>query len=303
MAAAESKSSNGPGARFRQALGAWQPFTGRGVAAFGTASFGRTLSFQLLFALLAAVAVIWSLRHAWFPPLTATLERLPPAAAEIRHGRLFWPDTNAVTLAENPQLAVAVDPSSSGDLGRSADLQIEFRPTGVRLEGIFGHQLLPYPPDLIVPLDQVGGVAAWGAWNWVGLVLVGALVFSALLALWWLSATGLTLPVWLAALIFRRALTWGGAWRLAAAAWLPATLVLLAGVLLYATNGVRLTGLAVLAGCHVPAALLWLGWGILKLPDRVTVPPPSNPFDSAPQSSPGTPKSGRIKNPFHRGPK
>jgi hypothetical protein len=284
--------------RSRPVFGAWQPLTGGGVAAFGAASFVRTLAFQLVFALGASLVIVWSVRHAWFPPITEALTRLPGGGAEIVSGRLRWPDTNAVALAESPQLGLAVDPAGTDELGRTADLQVQLRRDGVRLEGLFGHQLLAYPPDLAVPLDCVGGTAAWGAWNWVGLVFVGLATLVTLFALWWSTALALALPVWLAAFVFRRALTLGGAWRLTAAAWLPATLVLLGGVSLYATHGVRLTGLAVLTAAHLAIPILWLIWGLCRLPARTAPKRSANPFGSNTSANGSSPAAEAKSNPF-----
>ena len=286
--------------RSRFDLGAWQPLTGRGIAEFGAASWGRTLSFQFVVALGAALVIVWCVRHAWFPPINAALTRLPDKGAEIFNGRLHWPDTNAVALAGNPQFALAVDPAGTGELGRSADVQVALRAREIRLEGIFGHQLLPYPPKLAVPLDRTGGAAAWGAWNWVGLAFVGGVAFVTLFVLWWLSAIVLALPIWLAALLLRRDLSLGGAWRLTAAAWLPATLVLLGGVLLYVTNGLRLTGLVFTTGGHLVVMLGWLLWGFWLLPPRLSssLQSPENPFPADSVARTSAKKASGKPNPF-----
>ena len=290
--------------RSRLQLGAWQPLTGGGVAAFGAASGARTIGFQLVFALLTALAVTWSVRQAWFPPFRAALTQLPEGAAEIHAGQLLWPDTNAVTLGENPQLAIAVDPAGTGELGRSADLKLELRARDFRLDGLFGEQILPYPPDLRIPLDHRGGPAAWGAWNWVGLVFVAAFVLVALFASWWVTGIVLAPFLWLAAFILRRELTLGGSWRLVAAAWLPANLVFAAGILLYALNVLRLTGLAFTTAAHLVMVPLWLIWAIFMLPDRTRKKMPKNPFKpesakaSKSSSKPSQSKKPAKQNPF-----
>jgi hypothetical protein len=290
--------SDGRPGRSRPPLGAWQPLTGGGVAAFGAATFARTLGFQLVIALVAALAVAWSVHRAWFPPFRAALTQLPERAAEVRGARLSWPDTNAVTLGENPQLAVAVDPTGLGDLGRSADLQLELRHRDIRLSGVFGEQFLPYPADLRVSLDRTGGPAAWGAWNWVGLVFVGALTLVTLFAGWWLTGIGLAPFLCLAAFCLRRELTLGGAWRLVAAAWLPATLLFTAGLVLYAMNGLRLTGLAITLAASLALLPLWLLWAVLVLPGRSREKLAKNPFNSgSPVKSP-EPGKAKKENPF-----
>ena len=60
---------------------AWQPFTPRGIAAFAHATFGRLFLLQVVFALLAAGAVIWFLRTAWCPPVREAIRNLPASGA------------------------------------------------------------------------------------------------------------------------------------------------------------------------------------------------------------------------------
>ena len=283
--------------RLRTALGAWQPFTGGGIAAFSRASLARTLTFQVLFALGLSCVIVWSIRLAWFPPLVAALGNLPGSDAGIRQGRLDWPDPTAVALADNRQLALVVDPTGSGELGRAADLQIELRRDGLSLHGLFGHQTFPYPPELELRLDRLGGTAAWGAWNWVGLALIGLAIFSGSLALWWTMAVATALPSWLLALVARRALTLGGACLMMAAAWLPASLVLAGGAALYATSWIRLPGLMFAVVAQAVVAVLWHVWGFLNLPAREAAKTVADPFGSsgAAKAEPDRPKK---KNPF-----
>ena len=68
---------------------AWQPLTPRGVAAFARAPLMRLLLVQFIFALLAAIAVVWFLRTAWFPTVREAIENLP-AQGEMKSGKLEW---------------------------------------------------------------------------------------------------------------------------------------------------------------------------------------------------------------------
>ncbi len=284
--------------RLRTALGAWQPFTGGGIAAFSRASLARTLVFQVLFALGLSCVVVWSVRLAWFPPFFAALGKLPGSDAGIRQGRLDWPDPIAVALADNRHLALVIDPAGSGGLGRAADLQIELRRDGVSLHGLFGHQTFPYPPDLELRLDRLGGRAAWGAWNWVGLAFIGIATFSCSVVLWWTTAFATALPSWLLALVARRALTLGGACLMMAAAWLPASLVLAGGAALYATNWIRLPGLMFAVVAHAVVAVLWHAWGFLRLPARAAAKKVDNPFVPSGTANAAPDRSKKKNNPF-----
>jgi len=284
--------------RLRTVLGAWQPFTGGGIAAFSLASLARTLAFQVLFALGLSCVIVWSVRLAWCPPFVAALRNLPVTDAGIRQGRLDWPDPTAMALADNRQLALVVDPAGSGELGRAADLQIELRRDGLSLHGLFGHQTFPYPPDLELRLDRLGGTAAWGAWNWVGLAIIGITIFSGSLALWWTMAVATALPSWLLALAARGSLTLGGACRMMAAARLPASLVLAAGAALYATSWIRLPGLMFAVVAHAVVAVLWHAWGFLSLPARGAAKKADNPFGPPGTAHAAPDRSKKKKNPF-----
>lgn len=283
--------------RLRTALGAWQPFTGGGIAAFSRATLARTLTFQVLFALGLSCVIVWSVRLAWFPAFVAALGNLPGSEAGIRQGRLDWPDPTAVALAENRQLALVVDPAGSGELGRAADLQVELRRDGLSLHGLFGHRTFSYPPDMELRLDRLGGTAAWGAWNWVGLALIGIATFSSSMALWWTMAVATALPSWLLGLVARRSLTLGGACLMMAAAWLPATLVLAGGAALYATSWIRLPGLMFAVAAHAVVAVLWHGWGFLNLPARGAAKIVDDPFGSSGPAK-AVPDRSKKKNPF-----
>src|SRR5438034_10882857 len=68
---------------------AWQPLTGRGVAAFAGASVGRLLLVQVIVALMAAAAVVWCLRATWIPTITEAIGQLP-LEGQIRAGTLDW---------------------------------------------------------------------------------------------------------------------------------------------------------------------------------------------------------------------
>ena len=298
----DPRSDTPPGWRSIFRWGAWQPFTGRGIAAFAAASVARTLALQTLFALFTASVVVWSLKHAWFPAVDGALPQLPVAGAEIRSGRLRWPDAEPRLLAERPQFSLSVDPAGTGDAARTGDLQLELRSTGIRLEGLLGHQELPYPPDAVIPLDRTGATAAWYAWNWAFLALTGIATGLVVLAIGWVLATLLSVPVLALAWMVRRATTIGGAWRLSVAAGMTGSVVFCLGLLLYATAWIRLPGLAITLVLHVPVVVLWMGWGLVHLPlrgSRSTTA--SNPFEGGGDGKGGSRNRGNRSgkpNPF-----
>jgi len=280
-------------------LGAWQPFTGPGLAAFARTHATRLLLFHLATALLASAAVVWSLHLAWAPVVRDAIEQLPESGAEIRAGRLQWSGEPERLLSERPKLAIAIDAGDGPGLGQSADLQVELHPDSVHLRGILGHVALPYPVGLELPLDRTRASAAWGAWRPPFLALGGgAALVVALLAGWTLAtlhAPGLAFMGW----ISRRDLGLPGAWRLALASLFPASLVLDGALLLYASHWIRLPTLA----AFLPVALLiaWIAMlrGMACLPAILKEPATAkpNPFDGNPGADTRRTGPGRS-NPF-----
>jgi hypothetical protein len=275
--------------------------TGGGVARFADASVARALTLQLVYSVMAAVVVLWSLRQAWFPAVALALPRLPVSGAEIRAGRLTWPDTEAQLLSERPQLSLSVDPLGTGAAGRSGDVQVEFRQHGLRLEGLFGHQELPYPSDFELPLDRTGATAAWGAWSWPLLALTGLAMGSVVLLVGWLVASLVALPLMALAWALGRSLGVGGAWRIGLAASLTGWAFLGAGLVLYATAWIRLPGLAAAVLIQLLVVGLWCLWAVAYLPRRGRSPKTANPFGAEQTAADARGEAGRAKrggNPF-----
>lgn len=261
-------------------LGAWQPLTGSGLAAFARAGSGRVLLFQFAFALLSALTVVWSLQAAWFPVIERAILQLPISGAEIRGQRLLWPDAEAVLLASSPHLALVVDPTSSSQLGQNGDLQVELRGTDLRFRGLLGQTLAQYPTQMLLPLDQTGAKAAWGAWRPPILTLVGLGTGMGLIFAGWMLAT-LYAPVLLVSgWIIRRELHWSEAWKLGLAGLMPGSLIMNAALILYAQHWLGLTSLTALFGLHFLVGWLAALWGLTSLPSRAAAIVESNPFEN-----------------------
>ena len=290
--------------RLHDAVGPWQPLTGRGLAAFAVGSTGRVLFVQGVFAALIALAATWSVARMVFPAVQTHLPRLPETPASIRDRQLHWPGTHAVLLVQCPQFAIAVDPESSGDLGLNGDIQLELQSRTLTFRGLLGETTLEYPAALDVPLDRIAASAAWGAWQFPMLALIFAATFGFTLLSWWLVAAIYLIPAWLMCRLIGKDLSATAAWRLSSAALWPAALLPMASLLLYATLWIRLPGLVVLWLLHFPAGWCWLAWGAFSLPRSSVHTPGSvpNPFSPADPDSPRararTP--GRRRNPFTR---
>src|SRR5947209_1020015 len=116
---------------------AWQPVTLRGVAAFATATCGRLLLVQFVFALVSAGTVVWFLNAAWFPTVTEAIRQLP-ASGEIRSGKLAWPGNSPQRLAEGHFLAFTVDLKHEGEERSPAHVEVEFGRADLKIFSLLG---------------------------------------------------------------------------------------------------------------------------------------------------------------------
>lgn len=275
---ADSKSTTAGLLTFRP--GAWQPLTGSGLAAFAQAGSGRVLLFQFAFAVLSALTVVWSFRAAWFPVIERAILQLPNSEAEIRGQRLLWPDAEAVLLASSPHLALVVDPTSASQLGQNGDLQVELRGTDLRFRGLLGQTVAPYPAQLLLPLDQTGAKAAWGAWRPPISTLVGLGTALGLIVSGWILATLYAPVILVSGWVIRRELGWGEAWKLGLASLMPGSLVMNAALLLYASHWIGLTSLTAMFGLHFLVGWLAALWGLGSLPSSSAAAVEPNPFEN-----------------------
>lgn len=250
-------------------MGAWQPFTGGGIAAFANASTTRTILVQGIAAGLVGAVFVGGLSTAWFPVIERGIQALPSQAA-IRSGTLHWPDWHARRLAENPALEWVVRPAPTraqahDPLGQSSDLRIELRRSAFRVQGPLGHVEQPYPSHWDVPLGRIPAMAAWQSWKPYLRLGVGVAAACLLVACWWLMAAAYSIPAWLVAHLFGKRPSLAQAWRLSSAALLMGAVVGAAGVAAYAHGLIRIPGLLASQAIHVPVPWLWLLWGILSM--------------------------------------
>ncbi|MGA9876102.1 MAG: hypothetical protein WBQ21_09860, partial [Solirubrobacteraceae bacterium] len=251
---------------------AWEPLTPYGVAAFARASVARLLLFQLLAALLAAGAITWFFYDSIFPVVQTAIQQLPDTSS-IRAGRLDWPEAAPRLLAPGRILALDVDPGHSRQITTSADVQIEFGASTLRLYSLLGYLEFPYPPGDIISFNRPGLGPLWGAWRMEILFLLPLASVIGLLSSWWLLATVYFIPVWLLGVYTNRALNLRQAWRLCGAALLPGALLLTLGILLYDLGGLNLVQFSTVFIAHLVLTWIYLFVSLLFLP-RVPVAPP-----------------------------
>ncbi len=256
---------------------AWQPLTGRGVAAFASAPLGRLLLVQFLVALLAASSVVWFLQKAWFPTIGQAIRQLP-AQGELRSGTLEWAGDSPVRLAEGRWLAVAVDLDHAGKARSPAHVQVEFGRTDLEIYSLLGCVRCAYPRGWAVAFSRTELQPWWEAWAPAILAMAGAAVLGGLMMTWAALATVYFLPVWLAGFFADRDLSVGGSWRLAGAALMPGALLLCIAVLLYAWGVLDPLRVAVAGAAHLVVGWVYLVAGTRCRPPHPAAAAKENPF-------------------------
>lgn len=256
---------------------AWQPFTPRGVAAFGRAPAGRMLVVQLVLALVIAGVVVWFLRGDWYPVVTRAVNALPEEGA-IRNGRLDWAGAPAAILGEDRYLAVVVDLYHSGTARSPAHVQVELSREGFRVYSLFGFVQGRYPVDREVAFNRVALVPWWGAWAPPSLAVVALGVVAGLMMTWCCLATLYLVPVWLIGFFGDRECTLGRSWRLAGAALMPGAALMTAGLVGYGVGALDVIHLVLVGALHVVVPWFYLAASPWCLPRQARAQVKENPF-------------------------
>ena len=251
------------------------PFTFSGVAAFAQTGWGRLLAWQLVMSIALGGGVLLVLGQHWARVIDRAVENHLPPEFGLRAGELIWPDDKPQVFARNAYLCLLVDPAGAQSHGQLADVQIELRRKSWVFRSLFGQVEFDYL-QRDVPLTREQFVPWWGSRRPFLLLGAGAAVGLA----GWLGGLALGFlfawPAKLLAWFLDRDPRTGPLWRVAAAAFLPASALLAMGVLCYALRLLPLMGLLVLVPVHLLAGLGWLTGAVFRLP-RVD-PVAENPF-------------------------
>jgi hypothetical protein len=262
-------------------LGAWQPLTPRGIAAFASAPWRRLLVVQLAFAIIAALVVTWCLRTAWFPAMREAVRALP-ARGEIRSGKLMWSGRSPAVLAESHFLAFTVDPEHASGMRSPSHIQVEFGTSSVRMYSLLGYVERSYPAEWIISFNRPELEPWWGAWRAPILWIVFGGTVAGLLLVWWLLGLICALPVWLIGFFANRDLPRLGSWKLAGAALMPGTLLMTAALVLYGAGVLDLVQLLAAEIGHLLVGFVYAALSPFFLP-RISLPEVAkgNPFARA----------------------
>jgi len=239
---------------------AWAPITPRGVAAFATASAGRLLLVQFIFALITAGTFGWLIHVAWVPPVREAIKKLPPET-RIQNGVLQWPTNSPVLLVEGRFLAFAVDLEHGGVNVATSHFQVELGKRDWQVSSLLGVLDAPawvkttYPTNRVITLDRATVEPWWGAREPFVIILAMAGVVAYLMISWPLLALVYSLPAWLTAFYTNRAVTWRGCWRLSGAALMPGALIVSVAIVLYGSQIFDLVKFGFAFALH-----LFVGW-------------------------------------------
>lgn len=257
---------------------AFEPFTPRGVAAFATATFGRLLLVQSIFALLATVSVVWFLDDSCFPTVRAAIRNLP-ATGEIHSGRLDWKGnwSQSLSLAEGRFLAFDIDLNHGGLIHSTADVRIEFGRETIRVFSFLGYTDFSYLPDRTGPFNRIELEPLWGAWAVEILFLAAVATMIGLLLSWWILATIYFLPVRVLGFFANRDLKLSASWKLSGAALMPGALLMAAAIFFYDFGALTLVQFSFVFTAHLILGWIYLFVSLLFVP-TVSKSPSGNPF-------------------------
>jgi hypothetical protein len=236
------------------------------VAAFASASFGRLLLVQLVFALIGAAVVVWFVHRSWFPVIGRAIAELP-AEAHIRGQRLAWDGDEPRPLAANKFLSIAVDLKHEGKARSPAHVQVELGEQDLKVMSLLGFIQTRYPRDYRIDLTPSDAGPWWGAWTPPVLAMTAGAVIVSLMLFWTVLATVYFIPLWLYSFFGNRELSLGGSWRLAGAALMPGGLILCGGIFLYAFGALDLPLLAVVAALHFLGGWVYAWSAVWALPE------------------------------------
>jgi hypothetical protein len=266
----------------QQGDSAWQPLTPRGVAAFAQATLGRLLLVESISALLAAAAVVWFLAAAWFPTVRQAIRQLPQQGV-IRQQHLISSRSSATPLAASRLLAFVVNVEDRRPGSLPSDVIVKFHKNDFQICSLFGCLVFAYPKEYSVGFNRPELEPWWGAWEPIILGMAVIAVVAALLLNWAILATLGFVVVRLIAFFKDRKLSWPGSWRLASAAFVPGTLLLIGAIVLYGLEMIDLIHFLLLLVLHFVVGWIYLiaspltlrrSSGAAALPANPFAPPP-----------------------------
>jgi hypothetical protein len=257
------------------------PTTFGGVVGVACRHPAWLIGWQLLIAVLAAAVVVGSVHRIYGRALDHAVASLPEGAA-IRDGTLVWTGAQPALLYQGPRICLVIEPSGTRQTGLASDVTVTLEAHQLAVRTLAGWRTYPYPVDRLISLSPVDVTSFLLTWRTPFGVALGTSVVAGLLLSWWILAAVYTLLLWPLALAFRRAATGGTVWRLAAAALLPGSVLMIAATATYATGQLSLVGWLLAQPLHLVVGWVYCAGALVRLPSRDETPTTANPFTPEP---------------------
>ncbi|HUS37479.1 MAG TPA: hypothetical protein VM680_19180 [Verrucomicrobiae bacterium] len=270
-------------------LKAWQPLTFGGVARYGHDWVGKLFFACLVISILTASVVVWTATRTWLPVIEDAITRLPQGA-EIRGGKLTAPQP--VQLAENPFLALRLDPLGEATPPSLADMYVILAPREIQFRSLFGMAKLPYRPEWTVELSRADWEPRWAAWRPAVLAYLFFGTVVMLFSTWIAFGIAYAIPVRIFAAILKRSVSLWGSWKLSVAGLLPAAILMT--IAAYGLGQIRIPHLIGAWALHFVIGWIFIIAATIRLPERRHE---SNPFDTTPKDE-TTDDDEAVPNPF-----
>ena len=269
--------------------------TPKSLAQVAVRPFGRTITWTLFIAVLAAGSIGYFVSARLNPLLDKSVETLA-SQSQISGGKLDWRGQPYTLLAENGFLSLAVNVEGNASLG-TADFRIEFQRNNLLVGSFAGWLTIPYPEGYTIAFNREIVAPKWGAWK--SLLLVYLICDSALLLIltWSLLGLGYGLIARAIATSLGRECSWGTAWKLSLLAQTIGALVLTSCILLYSAHRLSLLALGMAFAFHFAVAIFYVvlpPFWFRKVP--IAAPTGENPFAQETSESEST--AAQKDNPF-----
>jgi hypothetical protein len=279
---------------------AWQPLTFGGVARYGHDWVGKLFFACLIVSILTASVVVWTAARAWLPVIEESITRLPQGA-EIRGGKLTAPQP--IQLAENPFLALRLDPVGEVTPPALADIYVILWPREIQFRSLLGMAKLPYRPEWTLDLNRTDLDPKWAAWRPALLAYLFLGTIAMLFSTWVAFGIAYTIPVRIFAAVLKRSVSLWGSWKISVAGLLPAAILMTVAIAAYGLGQIRIIHLIVVWALHFIVGWIFIIGATIRLPIRRAE---SNPFDNNPteetadeeEAAPNPFKGEKPSNPF-----
>jgi len=241
-----------------------QPLTPGGAAAFAGASLTRLFVVQLLFSFGTAVAMVFFVTTNVSPVIGDFIRQIPEDAVMSRGEVIgLGPAKPAAAAAF---LSISLSEKSAVVPDRPADLDVRLGATNFSACGILGCVTRPYDVSWTFAIGRGQMEPKWGAWKPLVYIVTALGVMTGLMIVWAACATIYFLPVRLLAFFADRELTIIGSWKMSGAAQMTGSVILTAGVVLYALRLLDLPLLAGVMALHLIVSWVYVPCALAKRP-------------------------------------